>query len=98
MIAYISLAISIILGIFTIITFVKNDKKDTINDKKEQYQESGNQKLIDYRLTKVEEKLDQILNKFDTIPSLVKEQVKEQIAIEMQNHINMFHNKNRKGD
>lgn len=98
MIAYISLGITIVLGIFTIITFVKNDKKDTINDKKEQYQESGNQKLIDYRLTKVEEKLDQILNKFDTIPSLVKEQVKEQIAVEMQKHINMFHNNNRKGD
>ncbi len=98
MIAYISLGISIVLGIFTIITFVKNDKKDTINDKKEQYQESGNQKLIDYRLTKVEEKLDQILNKFDTIPSLIKEQVKEQIAVEMQNHINMFHNNNKKGD
>lgn len=98
MIAYISLGLSIVLGIFTIITFVKNDKKDTINDKKEQYQESGNQKLIDYRLTKVEEKLDQILNKFDTIPSLIKEQVKEQIAVEMQNHINMFHNSNKKGD
>lgn len=80
----IALVISILSITFTILNFALGRKDKAIKDTKE---EGSNQKLIEYRLDKVEEKLDQILSKFDKYDS----ELDEKIDKKLQEHIEHYH-------
>lgn len=83
----IPLAISILSAVISISSFVLNRKDKAVKDKGEQDEESSNQKLIDYRLTKVEEKLDKIL---DFLNSYDKE-IDDKVSKAIQLHIELYH-------
>ena len=85
----VALAISIISVVITVANFALNRKDKAVKDKEEQDKESGNQMLIDYRLNKVEEKLDKILNILDGYDEVVKKQVDDAIK----HHIEIYHRK-----
>lgn len=78
--------ISIISCVLAISTFVINRKDKAVKDVKD---ENSNQKLIEYRLTQLENKLDKVLNKLDSQDLEVKKMVKE----EMEKHILQYHNR-----
>lgn len=80
----IALVISILSITFTIINFALGRKDKAVKDSKE---EGSNQKLIEYRLDKVEEKLDQILSKFDRYDSELDEKIDRKIKI----HLEQYH-------
>lgn len=79
--------LGIISAIFCIATFVVNRKDKAVKDTREQDNENSDQKLIGYRLDKVEEKLDKILDKLDGYDKEVRNIVDE--ALEQ--HIKMYH-------
>lgn len=83
----IALVISIIGIVLNVFNFYYARKKDTITNVKELDKESTNQQLIDYRLTKVEEKLDKILEKLDTYDK----EMDERIDKALQQHVKMYH-------
>lgn len=85
----ITLALSILASVISVSNFVLNRKDKAVKDKEEQDKESGNQLLIDYRLNKVEEKLDKILNILDGYDEVVKKQIDEAIK----HHIEIYHRK-----
>lgn len=72
----IPIIISIIGCVISVSSFVIGRKDKAVKDSKE---ESGNQVLIDYRLTQLEKKLDQVLNKLDSQEMEVKKLVQEEI-------------------
>lgn len=81
--------IVIINSIFCVATFVLNRKDKAIKDTKDENEESSNQKLIDYRLTQVEHKLDKILDILDSYDKEIDERVEKA----MSNHIRLYHEK-----
>ena len=81
--------IVIINSIFCVVTFVLNRKDKAIKDTKDENEESSNQKLIDYRLTQVEHKLDKILDILDSYDKEIDERVEKA----MSNHIRLYHEK-----
>jgi len=83
----IALAISIISVIITVTNFVLNRKDKAVKDTKETDEESSNQKLIDYRLTQVEKKLDKIIDILDSYDKEIDNRVDK--AIEQ--HIKLYH-------
>lgn len=83
----IALALSILGSVISVSNFVLNRKDKAIKDKEQQDKESGNQMLIDYRLNKVEEKLDKILNILDKYD----EEVEKQINNALKQHIALYH-------
>lgn len=82
----IALVISILGCVISVSNFVLGRKDKAVKDTKE---ESSNQVLIDYRLTQLEKKLDQVLDKLNNQEVEVKKIVSE----EMKKHILEFHRK-----
>lgn len=82
-----STALSILASVIAVSTFVLNRKDKAVKDTKENDEESSNQKLIDYRLTQVEKKLDRILDILDSYDKEIDLRVDK--AIEQ--HIKMYH-------
>ena len=84
-----ALAISILGAVISVSTFVLNRKDKAVEKTKKETQEineeSSNQKLIDYRLTQVEKKLDKILavleNYDKEIDARVNKALEQHIAI-----------------
>lgn len=85
----IALAISILGIVLNVFNFYYSRKKDTITDIKEQDKENSDQKLIDYRLTQVEKKLDKILDILDSYEETTKKIVQDEID----KHVLKYHNK-----
>ena len=83
----VALAISILSAVMTVVNFVVNRKDKAVKDKGELDEESSNQKLIDYRLTQVERKLDKIL---DILDSYDKE-IDLRIEKAMEQHLKIYH-------
>lgn len=83
----ITMAIAILGVVLNVFNFYYTRKKETITNVKELDKESTNQQLIDYRLTKVEEKLDKILEKLDTYDK----EMDERIDKALQQHVKMYH-------
>lgn len=83
----ITMAIAILGVVLNVFNFYYTRKKETITNVKELDKESSNQQLIDYRLTKVEEKLDKILEKLDTYDK----EIDERIDKALQQHVKMYH-------
>jgi len=88
-----------ILGIYNIIV---NRKDKAVKDTKEQNQELNNERtnqaLIDYRLTKVEEKLDRIIDMFDNFEKDIKNEMTNMIKIAIEKHEMLYHSKKKKGE
>ena len=82
----ISVIISVLSIVFCILTFALNRKDKAVKDTKE---ENGNQVLINYRLNKVEEKLDKIIGILDGY----EEVIKKYVADAMERHIEIYHRK-----
>ena len=83
----IALAISILSTIITVSNFVINRKDKAIKDTKENDEESSNQKLIDYRLTQVEKKLDKILDILDSYDKEMDIRIKKAL----EEHLKLYH-------
>ena len=82
----IALALSILGSLISVSSFVLSRKDKAVKDTKEQ---SGNQLLIDYRLNKVEEKLDKIIGILDGYNDVVQKIVDDA----MERHIEIYHRK-----
>ena len=82
-----STLLSILASVIAVSTFVLNRKDKAIKDTKELDEESGNQRLIDYRLTQVEKKLDKILDILDSYDKEIDVRVEKA----MEQHIKMYH-------
>lgn len=82
----IALALSILGSVISVSSFVLSRKDKAVKDTKEQ---SGNQLLIDYRLNKVEEKLDKIIGILDKYDDVVQKIVDDA----MERHIEIYHRK-----
>jgi hypothetical protein len=83
----IALALSILSAVITVSNFVLSRKDKAIKDTKETVEETSDQKLIDYRLTQVEKKLDKILDILDNYDKEIDERVNN--ALEQ--HIKLYH-------
>ena len=83
----ITLALSILASVISVSTFVLNRKDKAIKDKDDMDKGKTEQTLIDYRLTKVEEKLDKIL---DYLNSYDKE-IDERVEKALNNHVLLYH-------
>lgn len=87
----IAIAISILSAVMTVVNFVVNRKdkavKDTKDEEKSNANLSSDQKLIDYRLTQVENKLDKILNILDNYDREIDERASKLI----EQHVIMYH-------
>ena len=82
-----STVLSILASVIAVSTFVLNRKDKAIKDTKEVDEESSNQKLIDYRLTQVEKKLDKILDILDSYDKEIDVRVEKA----MEQHIKLYH-------
>lgn len=83
----IALALSILSAVITVSNFVLARKDKAVKDTKETVEETSDQKLIDYRLTQVEKKLDKILDILDNYDKEIDERVNN--ALEQ--HIKLYH-------
>ncbi len=83
----VALAISIISIIITVLNFAIARKERAIEETKEMDEETSNQKLIDYRLTQVEKKLDKILNMLDKYDVEIEAHIEKAMA----QHIKLYH-------
>ena len=82
-----AVALSILASVISVASFVLNRKDKALKDKGELDEESSNQKLLDYRLTQVEKKLDKILDLLDSYDKEIDERVDK--ALEQ--HIKLYH-------
>lgn len=82
-----STILSILASVISVSTFALNRKDKAVKDKSELDEESSNQKLIDYRLTQVEKKLDKILNILDNYDKEIDVRVDKA----MEQHIKLYH-------
>ena len=84
-----TLGLSILASVISVSSFVIARKDKAVRDKGEQDEDSSNQKLIDYRLTQVEKKLDKILEKLDSYDK----EIDERIDKALEQHIQLYHKK-----
>lgn len=82
-----TLALSILASVISVSTFVLNRKDKAIKDKEDTDKGKTEQTLIDYRLTKVEEKLDKILDFLNSYDKEIDERVEKAIN----NHVILYH-------
>lgn len=92
-ISIIAVALSILGAVISVSSFALSRKDKAIDDTKEAKEESSNQKLIDYRLTQVEKKLDKIL---DILDSYEKE-IDNRVEKALEQHIKLYHGGNQNG-
>lgn len=85
----IALAITILNSVIGVSSFVLNRKDKAVQDSKE-----NNQALINYRLDKIDESLQKINDKLDKYDTEVNEKIDKAI----QNHIAIYHKRNKKGE
>ena len=82
----IGLIISIISVVIAISSFVVN-RKDKSNEKtKEEQKEFSKNDLIQYRLEKIEQNIEKILNKLDFYDKEIEEKVEKAIAVHVANY------------
>lgn len=80
----ITIAISIISVVIAISSFVLGRKDKAVKDAKE-----NNLELINYRLDKLDENVQKILDKLDTFDSEVEDKIQKAIK----QHIEIYHSK-----
>ena len=87
----IALALSILGSVISVSSFVLSRKDKAVKETKENDEECSNQKLIDYRLTQVEKKLDKIIDILDSYDKEIDARVEK--ALEQ--HVKLYHKKTK---
>ena len=86
---YITFAIAIIGSVISVSSFLLNRKDKSNKDIKEEQKQFDKNNLIEYRLTKIEQNIEKILNKLD----VYEKEIDDRIKIAIDNHIAIYHNK-----
>ena len=85
----VTLAIAIISCVISVFSFALNRKDKSNKDIKEEQKQFDKNNLIEYRLTKIEQNIEKILNKLD----VYEKEIDDRIKIAIDNHIAIYHNK-----
>lgn len=85
----IPLIISILGAIMSVVSLILNRKDKSNKDIKEEQKQFDKNNLIEYRLTKIEQNIEKILNKLD----VYEKEIDDRIKIAIDNHIAIYHNK-----
>ena len=86
---YITFAIAIIGSVISVSSFVMNRKDKSNKDIKEEQKQFDKNNLIEYRLTKIEQNIEKILNKLD----VYEKEIDDRIKVAIDNHVAIYHNK-----
>ena len=84
-----AIIISIISTVISITNFALGRKDKSNKDIKEEQKQFDKNNLIEYRLTKIEQNIDKILDKLD----VYEKEIDDRIKIAIDNHIAIYHNK-----
>lgn len=87
-----ALSLSILGTVISVLSLIFNRKDKNNKDIKEEQKQFDKNNLIEYRLTKIEQNIEKILNKLD----VYEKEIDDRIKIAIDNHIAIYHNK--KGD
>lgn len=82
----ITLAISIISAVISVSSFVLNRKDKSNEETKEEQKQFSKNDLIQYRLEKIEQNIEKILNKLDFYDKEIEEKVNKAIAVHVANY------------
>lgn len=85
----ITLAIAIISCVISVSSFALNRKDKSNKDIKEEQKQFDKNNLIEYRLTKIEQNIEKILNKLD----VYEKEIDDRIKVAIDNHVAIYHNK-----
>lgn len=83
----IAMAISILGAVVSVISLVSSRKDKSNKDVKEEQKEFSKHDLIEYRLKKIEQNIEKILNKLEFYDKEIDERVNRAIK----NHEKMYH-------
>lgn len=86
---YVTFAIAIIGSVISVSSFVLNRKDKSNKDIKEEQKQFDKNNLIEYRLTKIEQNIEKILNKLD----VYEKEIDDRIKVAIDNHVAIYHNK-----
>ena len=86
---YVTFAIAIIGSIISVSSFLLNRKDKSNKDIKEEQKQFDKNNLIEYRLTKIEQNIEKILNKLD----VYEKEIDDRIKVAIDNHVAIYHNK-----
>ena len=82
----IGLILSIISVVIAISSFVINRKDKSNEETKEEQKQFSKHDLIEYRLEKIEQNIEKILNKLDFYDKEIEEKVNKAIAVHVANY------------
>ena len=84
-----AIIISIISTVISITNFALGRKDKSNKDIKEEQKQFDKNNLIEYRLTKIEQNIEKILDKLD----VYEKEIDDRIKIAIDNHVAIYHNK-----
>lgn len=84
-----AIIISIISTVISVTNFALVRKDKSNKDIKEEQKQFDKNNLIEYRLTKIEQNIEKVLNKLD----VYEKEIDDRIKIAIDNHIAIYHNK-----
>lgn len=82
----IGLIISIISAVIAVSSFAINRKDKSNEETKEEQKQFSKHDLIEYRLEKIEQNIEKILNKLDFYDKEIEEKVEKAIAVHVANY------------
>lgn len=85
----VALSLSILGTVISVLSLIFNRKDKNNKDIKEEQKQFDKNNLIEYRLTKIEQNIEKILNKLD----VYEKEIDDRIKIAIDNHIAIYHNK-----
>ena len=85
----IALSLSILGTVISVLSLIFNRKDKNNKDAKEEQKQFDKNNLIEYRLTKIEQNIEKILNKLD----VYEKEIDDRIKLAIDNHIAIYHNK-----
>lgn len=86
-----AIIISIISTVISITNFALVRKDKSNKDIKEEQKQFDKNNLIEYRLTKIEQNIEKVLNKLD----VYEKEIEERIKIALEHHIREYHAKEK---
>ena len=84
-----AIIISIISTVISITNFALVRKDKSNKDIKEEQKQFDKNNLIEYRLTKIEQNIEKVLDRLD----VYEKEIDERIKVAIDNHIAIYHNK-----
>ena len=82
----ITLAISIVGVVISVSSFVLSRKDKAVSHEAEEQKQFSKHDLIQYRLEKIEQNIEKILNKLDFYDKEIEEKVEKAIAVHIANY------------